>query len=117
MELDREEAVEHYAQQAEKRRLQFNNKVTDKGIEQGALVLRYDNRFDYRHDGKFLARWQGPFLVKEKFNNGSYQLQDIDGKDHGTRVNGWRLKPYFCRIKPKLTHDVGDPASLAISTI
>ena len=66
-----------YAREAERRRLQFNDKVIDKGIGKGALVLRYDNRFDYRKDGKFMARWQGPFLVKEKFENGSYQLQDI----------------------------------------
>ena len=31
----------------------------------------------------------------ERFQNGSYQLKDIDGKNHKTRVNGWRLKPYF----------------------
>lgn len=109
LELDREKAVEHYAREAEKRRLQFNDKVTNKGIGKGALVLRYDNRFDYRHDGKFLAKWQGPYLVTEKFENGSYQLQDITGKVHHTRVNGWRLKPYFCRIKPQSTHNLGSP--------
>lgn len=109
LELDREKAVEHYAREAERRRLQFNDKVTNKGIGKGALVLRYDNRFDYRHDGKFLAKWQGPYLVTEKFENGSYQLQDITGKVHHTRVNGWRLKPYFCRIKPQSTHNLGSP--------
>ena len=31
----------------------------------------------------------------ERFQNGSYQLKDVDGKNHKIRVNGWRLKPYF----------------------
>ena len=29
------------------------------------------------------------------FDNGSYQLMDASGELHKTRVNGWRLKPYF----------------------
>ena len=31
----------------------------------------------------------------ERFQNGSYQLKDVDGKNNKTRVNGWRLKPSF----------------------
>ena len=33
------------------------------------------------------------------YENGSYKLQDVDGKIHETRVNGWRLKPYFLRLE------------------
>ena len=33
-----------------------------------------------------------------KFDNGSYQLMDISGGLHKTRVNGWQLKPYFSQI-------------------
>ena len=32
------------------------------------------------------------------FNNGSYQLTDTSSELHKTRVNGWRLKPYFSQI-------------------
>ena len=31
----------------------------------------------------------------ELFENGSHQLMDASGELHKTRVNGWRLKPYF----------------------
>ena len=33
-------------------------------------------------------------MVKQ-YENGSYKLQDVNGKTHKTIVNGWRLKPYF----------------------
>lgn len=99
LQLDREEAINHYSQEAEKRREKFNKKLASKDIKKGSLVLRYDNRFDTRKDGKFLYRWEGPFLVTKKFKNGSYRLQDIDGKVHRTRTNGWRLKPYHIRIR------------------
>lgn len=72
LELNREEAINYYAAQAEHRRRKFNTKIRDKKLEKGSLVLRYDNRFDNRKDGKFLARWEGPFLILQKFDNGSY---------------------------------------------
>ena len=36
--------------------------------------------------------------MMEKFDNGSYQLMDASSTVHKTRVNGWRLKPYFSQI-------------------
>ena len=37
-------------------------------------------------------------MVKRDEND-SYKLQDVNGKVHKTRVNGWRLKPYFLRFE------------------
>ena len=96
--MDREATMEHYAKEADKRRIQFNKKLAVKEIKEGALVLRYDNRFDYKKSDKFSPHWEGPFKVLERFANGSYQLVDISGKQHQTRVNGWRLKPYFLQV-------------------
>ena len=87
--------MEHYAEEADKRRIKFNRKLAVKEIKEGSLVLRYDNRFDYNKSDKFAPHWEGPFKILEKFANGSYQLMDISSKQHQTRVNGWRLKPYF----------------------
>ncbi|MCO5602419.1 hypothetical protein L7F22_056550 [Adiantum nelumboides] len=78
------------------------NGLKDKELKRGMLVLRYDNRFDNRKDKKFLSRWKGPFLIRKKYSNGSYQLQEINGMLHKTRVNGWRLKPYFQRFDSEL---------------
>ena len=94
--MNREAAMEHYyAEESNKRRINFNEKVTMKDIKEGLLVLRYDNRFDYNKSDKFSPHWEGPFKVLERFTNGSYQVVDISGKQHQTRVNGWQLKPYF----------------------
>ena len=96
--LNREDAMEHYAEQAEKRRKKFNAKLATKSIEEGSLVLRYDNRFDYNKGDKFVPHWEGPYKVLEKFGNGSYQLVETSGNLHKTRVNGWRLKPYLSQV-------------------
>ncbi|MCO5574981.1 hypothetical protein L7F22_028778 [Adiantum nelumboides] len=77
LELDREMAVEHYATQAERRRQKFNEGLKDKKLKRGMLVLRYDNRFDTRKDKKFMSRWEGPYVIRKKYTNGSYRLQDI----------------------------------------
>ena len=96
--LSREDAMGYYAKQAEERKNNFNAKLTPRNITEGSLVLRYNNRFDYNKGYKFVPHWEGPFKVLEKFNNGSYQLMDASGALHNTRVNGWRLKPYFSQI-------------------
>ena len=95
LELDRDGAIEHYGTQALKRKKKFDKKLAAKKIKKGTLVLRYDNRFDNKMDDKFVPHWEGPYQVVERFQNGSYQLKDVDGKNHKTKVNGWRLKPYF----------------------
>ncbi|MCO5555608.1 hypothetical protein L7F22_009153 [Adiantum nelumboides] len=102
LELDRTSAIEFYATQAERRRQKFNEGLKDKELKRGMLVLRYDNRFDNRKDKMFLSRWEGPFLIRNKYSNGSYQLQEINGRLHKTWVNDWRLKPYFQRFDSEL---------------
>ena len=60
LQLDRERAVEYYNQKAEKRREKFNKRLSPKNLTERQLVLRYDNRFNYKKDGKFHQRWEGP---------------------------------------------------------
>ena len=111
---DRELVVEYYKAKAEKRRNKFNKQLAPKSLQEGQLVLRYDNMYDNKKDGKFQLRWEGPFQIIHKFDNGSYQLQDMSGKFHNTRVNGWRLKPYFSRIQEEdITYQDGaDPQGI-----
>ncbi|MCO5612776.1 hypothetical protein L7F22_067046 [Adiantum nelumboides] len=100
LELDREAATDYYITQANKKRKQFNNKVKEKKLEEGMLVMRYDSRLDLSHSKKFLQRWEGPYVIFKKFKNGSYRLQDLSGKIHKYPINGWRLKEFFQRIQP-----------------
>ncbi|MCO5594979.1 hypothetical protein L7F22_049016 [Adiantum nelumboides] len=100
LELDREAATDYYITQANKKREEFNNKVKEKKLEEGKLVMRYDSRLDLSHSKKFLQRWEGPYVIFKKFKNGSYRLQDLSDKIHKYPVNGWRLKEFFQRIQP-----------------
>ena len=59
--LSRDDAMEHYAKQAEERKKKFNANLPPKNITEGSLVLRYSNRFDYNKGDKFAPHWEGPF--------------------------------------------------------
>ncbi|MCO5576149.1 hypothetical protein L7F22_029957 [Adiantum nelumboides] len=100
LELDREAAIDYYITQAVKKREQFNNKIKEKKLEKGMLVMRHDSRLDLSHSKKFLQRWEGPYFIFKKLKNGSYRLQDLSGKIHKYPINGWRLKEFFQRIQP-----------------
>ena len=41
-----------------------------------------------------INHWEGHFVVHDCFDNGSYQLNNLDGNIHELRVNGWNLKKY-----------------------
>ena len=47
---------------------------------------------------KFQIKWEGPFRFMDCFANGTYQLADLDGTSHASRVNGLRLKIYHARL-------------------
>ncbi|MCO5554203.1 hypothetical protein L7F22_007731 [Adiantum nelumboides] len=100
LELDSEAATDYYITQANKKREQFNNKVKEKTLEEGMLVMRYDSRLDLSHSKKFLQRWEGPYVIFKKFKNGSYRLQNLSGKIYKYPINGWRLKEFFQCIQP-----------------
>ena len=52
--LNREDAMEHYAKQAQERKRKFNANLTPKNITKGSLVLHYNNRFDYNKSDRFV---------------------------------------------------------------
>ena len=99
----------YYAKQAEERKKKFNANLFPKDITEGSLVLRYNNRFDYNKSDKFVPHWEGPFKVLEGLDNGSYQLMDASGALHKTKVNGWRLKPYFLQVLEEGGLSTGKP--------
>ena len=70
--LRREAAMEHNAEEADKRRIKSNKKLAVNDIKEGSLVLRYDNLFNYNKSDKFSLHWEGSFKVLERFANGSY---------------------------------------------
>ncbi|MCO5603301.1 hypothetical protein L7F22_057450 [Adiantum nelumboides] len=98
LQLDRALALEHYEQVLKTSQAKANAKVKDKGIKKGDMVLRYNSKLDSTFQKKFQIKWQGPFLVLDRFPNGTYQLADLNGTLHKARVNGYRLKKYYARL-------------------
>ena len=76
----------------------MNEKAKKKGIVKGDLVLCYNSKLDKTFQKKFQVKWEGPFRVVDCFANGTYQLADLDGTLHASRVNGLRLKIYHARL-------------------
>ncbi len=96
--LDRIRALEHYEQMQDKALAKINEKFKGKGIKKDDLVLRYNSKLDKTFQKKFQIKWEGPFRVMDCFENGTYQLADLDGAPHASRVNGVRLKVYHARL-------------------
>lgn len=65
--LDRLKAVEHYTQVQEKNQWRANQKFKDKDINEGDLVVRYDSKLDFTFKTRFVTKWEGPYLVVQKF--------------------------------------------------
>ncbi|MCO5602162.1 hypothetical protein L7F22_056290 [Adiantum nelumboides] len=108
-----EAAYECYKRKATQVKDKLDKEVKDKGIKEGDLVLRYDNRLDNCFNAKFETRWQGPYIVEKAFNSSYYQLMDLNGKEHPRKVNGYRLKPYLSRILPKDLQDQRQKSTLS----
>ena len=91
-------ALEYYEKMQDKVLARVNEKVKEEGITKGDLVLCYNSKLNKTFQKKFQIKWEGPFLVLEGFANGTYQLADMDGTPHASRVNGLRLKIYHAML-------------------
>ena len=98
VQLDRLQALEHYEMMQEENLKRVNAKIKSKGLVKDDLVLRYNSKLDKTFQKKFQIKWEGPFIILECFANGTYQLADLDGTPHASRVNGLRLKKYYARL-------------------
>ena len=98
VQLDRMSAIEYYERTQDRALEKANKKIKKKGIAKGDLVLRYNSKLDKTFQKKFQIKWEGPFMVVDCFANGTYQLANLDGDLHDSRVNGLRLKPYHARL-------------------
>ncbi|MCO5565066.1 hypothetical protein L7F22_018737 [Adiantum nelumboides] len=105
VQLDRMSALELYGQMQEKALEKINEKVKSKGIKKHDLVLRYNSKLDKTFQKKFQIKWEGPFKVVECFSNGTYQLANLDGVLHKSRVNGLCLKLYHAKLMMVVEQD------------
>ena len=109
--------MEYYEQKQEKALARLNEKTKKKGIVKGDLVLRYNSRLDKTFQKKFQVRWEGPFRVVDCFTNGTYQLSDLDGTLHASRVNGLRLKIYYARLMLVKKDELSEEETVCLETV
>ncbi|KAL0439242.1 UNVERIFIED_CONTAM: hypothetical protein Slati_2407200 [Sesamum latifolium] len=74
----------------------FNKKVHPRSFQVGDLVLAVRRPIitTHRTGNKLLSKWDGPYVVKEAYTNGTYKLVAEDGLRIGP-INGKFLKRYY----------------------
>src|SRR5437667_7855069 len=67
-------------------------------LQQGDLVLLYDNSFQKNWHTKFSDKWRGPYKIIEKAENSTfYRLAELDGTPLAGTTAGNRLKKFYSR--------------------
>ncbi|KAG5553870.1 hypothetical protein RHGRI_011664 [Rhododendron griersonianum] len=74
----------------------FNKKVRLRSFQKGDLVLAVRRPINTTHKigGKFISKWDGPYVVQEVYSSGAYKLVAEDGLRVGS-INGKFLKRYY----------------------
>ncbi|KAK4700703.1 hypothetical protein P7C70_g5540, partial [Phenoliferia sp. Uapishka_3] len=65
----------------------------------GELVLVHNAQLDSLHGGKFLARWTGPYRVRQRLTKGSYLLEELDKTPLKKVYAARRVRRYYPRGK------------------
>ena len=73
----------------------YNKKINPGKIKEGDLVLKHTRPLLTDSRGKFKPNWEGPYLVKEIFSNGTSILSDIEENEFRNPINLAKLKKYF----------------------
>ncbi len=64
-----------------------------KEFKEGDLVMMFDPRHHHKAYKKLLHKWFGPFVIRKVFiDNGSYELENVDGSPYLDRINHEILK-------------------------
>ena len=58
----------------------YNERVKDKALQQGDLVLRLNEVSRKESNRKLDPIWEGPYLISEARKSGSYKLEQLNGQ-------------------------------------
>ena len=74
----------------------YNKLVRPRTFEPGelVLVLKRTKIMNKKSKGKFEPNWEGPYIIEEAYEGGSYQLITADGERPMLPINGRYLKKY-----------------------
>ncbi len=67
--------------------------MKNKEFKECDLVMMFDIRHHHMGYKKLLSKWFGPFVIRNVFaNNGSYELETVDGLSYRNHINHDKLK-------------------------
>ncbi|MBW0560525.1 hypothetical protein O181_100240 [Austropuccinia psidii MF-1] len=68
-------------------------------LNPGDLVLVYNKEIETNWGLIFKNKWNGPYKVIKKINNGPYELEDLDGTELARRFEASQVKRFYPRGK------------------
>nr|GFA65131.1 reverse transcriptase domain-containing protein [Tanacetum cinerariifolium] len=84
----REEPAIREAKYKTKMKQYYNQKVGPTSFKPNEYVFQRNKASRVEDQGKVGPRWEGPYRVTEAYQNGSYKLQTMKGKEMSPRANG-----------------------------
>ncbi|RDX42934.1 hypothetical protein OH76DRAFT_1298151, partial [Lentinus brumalis] len=79
----------------------FNRRHSDRlrahEFSPGTWVLLHETWLDAQHGNKGALRWAGPYVVAQRYPNGSYRLRELDGSLMKSSAPASRLRLFFFR--------------------
>jgi hypothetical protein len=75
----------------------FDKRLKRRSFKEGNLVLAVVRPMNITHcmQAKFEPKWEGPFVVKDVYSSGAYQIISPDGEYYPPPINGKFLKRYY----------------------
>jgi len=80
MDENRRCALQNYEALQKRRKLHHDAQKKTVKFNPGELVLMVDHWLVKQHGQKFRPKWLGPFVVHQRFDNGSYSLSIPEGE-------------------------------------
>ncbi|MBW0584835.1 hypothetical protein O181_124550 [Austropuccinia psidii MF-1] len=68
-------------------------------LEPGDLVLVYNKPLESQWGLLFKNRWNGPYRVINQINNGTYELEELDGTKLRRKLSASHIKRFYPRGK------------------
>jgi hypothetical protein len=73
----------------------FNKRVRPRELQEGDLVLRKILKINPDSRGKFVPKYEGPYVVKRTFSGGAVIITEMDGQELPSPINTDSLKKYY----------------------
>ena len=77
----------------EKGKRWHDKRIQKREFKVGDHVLLYNSRLRF-FAGKFLSKWEGPYIIEEVYRSGAIKINNSEGTNPRV-VNGQRIKHYI----------------------